>query len=128
MAAVAAEGYREFAQRLREANAAADDFSGMGMAYIEFAMEHPGLFRLMFGPLRREMKRYPDLAEAADEAFAVLLAGAERFVGGRTEDVELVAYAAWSFSHGLARLVLDDVIPRERALKVSNAFLFGRAG
>ena len=128
LTAVAAEGYREFAERLRKAGEGADGFSSMGMAYIEFALEHPGLFRLMFGPLIRERERYPELGEAADAAFAVLKEGATRLIGGAAEDTESVAYAAWSFSHGLARLVLDDVIPRERAMKVSNAFLFGRAG
>jgi AcrR family transcriptional regulator len=128
LAVVAAEGYRDFTDRLRRAYEGQDGFSGMGMAYVEFAQEYPGMFRLMFGPLRRDLKRYPELAEAADEAFAVLLDGARRFVGARDEDVEAVAYAAWSFSHGLARLVLDGVIPQERARNVCDAFLFGRPG
>jgi hypothetical protein len=98
----------------------------MGLAYIDFAMNNPGLFRLMFGPLRREKERYPDLSAAADATFGVLLEAARRKVGGRDDDVESVAYAAWSFSHGLARLVLDDVIPRERAAKVCDAFLFAQ--
>ena len=126
LAAVAAEGYREFAERLRAAEAGEDGFSGIGAAYIEFALEHPGLFRLMFGPLLREREHYPDLGAAADSAFEALLLGAQRFVSGRHDDAESVAYAAWSFAHGLARLVLDDVIPRERAMKVCSAFLFGR--
>jgi AcrR family transcriptional regulator len=125
LAAVAAEGYREFAQILRDADYGA--LAGMGNAYIDFALAHPGLFRLMFGPLLRERDRYPELGAAADDAFAALLEGAQRFAGPREEDAESVAYAAWSFAHGLARLVLDEVIPRERALKVCNAFLFGRA-
>jgi AcrR family transcriptional regulator len=125
LAAVAAEGYREFAQSLRNADHGA--LSGMGNAYIDFALAHPGLFRLMFGPLLRERDRYPELGAAADDAFAALLESAQRFAGSSEEDAESVAYAAWSFAHGLARLVLDEVIPRERALKVCNAFLFGRA-
>lgn len=126
LAAVAAEGYREFAVRLGAVDAGEDGFSRMGAAYIEFALEHPGLFRLMFGPLLREREHFPELGAAADEAFAVMMAGARKFVGGEDEDIESIAYAAWSFAHGLARLVLDDVIPRERALKVCGAFLFGR--
>ncbi len=125
LAAVAAEGYREFAQMLRDADHSA--LSGMGNAYIDFALAHPGLFRLMFGPLLRERDRYPELGAAADDAFNALLEGAKHFSRPREDDAESVAYAAWSFSHGLARLVLDEVIPRERAQKVCNAFLFGRA-
>ena len=63
------------------------------MAYVEFALEHPGLFRLMFGPLRRDLKRYPELNEAAEEAFDALLQGAAHFFGGQTSDAETAAYA-----------------------------------
>src|SRR5277367_5299673 len=38
LAAVAAEGYLEFAEKLRTVNASADGFSQMGVAYIEFAL------------------------------------------------------------------------------------------
>ena len=127
LAAVAALGFRDFSEKMREAGAKGDGFAAMGEAYIEFALAHPGLFRLMFGPLLRERERYPELGAAADEAFAALLSGAQK-VAGAEADAESVAYAAWSSAHGLARLVLDDVIPRERALKVCGAFLFGRAG
>ena len=126
LAAVAAEGYRDFAAKLRAVDVGADGFARMGTAYIEFALAHPGLFRMMFGPLLRERERFPELGAAADAAFAVLMDGARKYVGAQKEDVESVAYAAWSFAHGLSRLVLDDVIPRERALKVGGAFLFGR--
>ena len=126
LAAVAALGFRDFSEKMREAGAKGDGFAALGVAYIEFALAHPGLFRLMFGPLLRERERYPELGVAADEAFSALLTGAQQVAGGE-DDAESVAYAAWSSAHGLARLVLDDVIPRERALKVCNAFLFGRA-
>jgi AcrR family transcriptional regulator len=126
LSAVAAEGYREFAEKLRAVDVSGDGFSQMGVAYIEFALAHPGLFRLMFGPLLRERDRFLELGGAADEAFAVLTDRAHNFVGDGAEDVESVAYAAWSFAHGLARLVLDEVIPRDRALKLCSAFPFGR--
>jgi AcrR family transcriptional regulator len=128
LAAVAAEGFREFTQKLREADGGRDGFTDMGTAYVEFALAHPGLFRLMFGQLLRERELYPELDAAADGAFAALMTGAQRFVDGRYGDVESVAYAAWSFAHGLARLVLDDVIPRERALDVCKGFVFSRQG
>jgi AcrR family transcriptional regulator len=127
LAAVAAGGFHEFTERLAVAQGEAHGFSGVGSAYVEFAVAHPGLFRLMFGPLLRQRELYPELGAAADAAFAVLLAGARRFVEGSDEDVESIAYAAWSFSHGLARLVLDDVIPLERALRVCRDFELGRA-
>jgi len=128
LAAVAAEGFGEFTDKLGAVEQETRGFSSMGVAYVEFAVAHPGLFRLMFGPLLRQRDLYPELGAAADSAFAVLLAGARRYVGARGDDVESVAYAAWSFSHGLARLVLDDVIPLERAMKVCEDFALGRPG
>jgi len=119
LAAVAAEGFAEFAVMLKAGGVR--DFSGMGVAYLEFAIAQPGLFRLMFGPVLKEREKYPELADAADSAFAVLLSGAKRFVGDNDADVETIAYAAWSCSHGLARLVIDDVIPAEQAFKISRA-------
>jgi AcrR family transcriptional regulator len=119
LAAVAAEGFVEFAERLEAGGA--KDFAGMGIAYLEFAITHPGLFRLMFGPLLKEREKYPELAAAADASFAVLLDGAKRFAGDKNVDVEITAYTAWSCSHGLARLVIDDVIPAEQAFRISRA-------
>ena len=119
LAAVAAEGFRQFAAGLEDAGAG--EFSGMGVAYLEFALAHPGLFRLMFGPLLKQRDKYPELAAAADASFFVLLGGARRFAGDGNADVETLAYAAWSFSHGLARLAIDDVIPAEQAFRICRA-------
>ncbi len=119
LAAVAAQGFVEFAAKL--ATAGAHEFSGMGRAYLEFAIAHPGLFRLMFGPVLKEREKYPELAAAADAAFAVLLDGAKRFAGDKDADLETIAYMAWSCSHGLARLVIDDVISAEQAFRICRA-------
>ena len=119
LAAVAAEGFAEFAAALAAAGAA--EFSGMGRAYLEFAMAHPGLFRLMFGPLLKLRDKYPELSAAADASFVVLMQGAAAFVGDDGSDIEATAYASWSFSHGLARLVIDDVIPAEQAFRICEA-------
>ena len=127
LAAVAAEGFKDFAVKMREAGESHDGYHAMGAAYIAFALDHPGMFRLMFGELLRERGRYPELDAAADSAFNGLRDGTKQFVGGNdaNSDVEAVAYAAWSFAHGLARLVLDHVIPRERAMEVVGAFMRG---
>jgi AcrR family transcriptional regulator len=116
LAAVAAEGFVEFALNLKTGGAQA--FNGMGVAYLEFALKYPGLFRLMFGPLLKTREKYAELAQASDAAFLILMEGAKGAAGA---DPETIAYAAWSFSHGLARLAIDDVISPERALKICRA-------
>ncbi len=117
LAAVSAEGFVEFADRLKIGGAQA--FNGMGVAYLEFAIKNPGLFRLMFGPLLKTRDKHAELAHASDAAFEVLMEGA-RGVAGAAE-AETVAYMAWSCSHGLARLAIDDVISPEHALKIFRA-------
>ena len=128
LAAISAQGYREFTLKLREAVAGPQGFAGMGIAYIDFALTHPGLFNLMFGQHLKERERFAELGAAADDAFAALVEGAMAFAGEAHQDLESIAYAAWSFAHGLSRLALDDVISRETAVKVSGAFLFRRPG
>ena len=47
--------------------------------------------------------------------------GARGVAGETSAQTEAIAYAAWSFSHGLARLAIDDVIPAEQALRISRS-------
>jgi len=95
----------------------------MGKAYVEFALAHPGLFRLMFGPLMRGREKFPDLAEASDAAFASLKMAARASRDMPEAEVDAAAYAAWSLVHGLSRLILDGVLPRERAADITDAIL-----
>lgn len=125
LAAVAAEGFREFGQALSEPIESGGSFAAVGRAYVEFAISHPGLFRLMFGPLIRERTRFPDLAMAADEtldkAFAELRAGVASARRTSEAGIDAAAYAAWSMLHGVSRLVLDGVVPLDRARDITAA-------
>ncbi len=113
LAAVAAEGFREFGRALADSVRDGRPFSAMGRAYVDFALAHPGLFRLMFSPLIRESERFPDLKEAAQQAFRGLQMGAAAASKSPKENVDAAALAAWSLVHGLSHLLLDGVIPPE---------------
>ncbi len=124
LAAVAAEGFREFTATLVASIADGRPFAMMGRTYVEFALAHPGLFRLMFSPLIRERDQHPELAEAAQCAFAALRAAASRGRGrGSCVGDETTAVAAWSLAHGLAHLLLDGVLPAEHANALIEAVL-----
>src|SRR5262245_57949686 len=71
LAAVAAEGFRAFGAALTAAASNPTPLAAMGLAYVRFALAHRGLFRLMFGPGIPDRDRHPELAAAADRAFAV---------------------------------------------------------
>ncbi len=86
LASVAAEGFRELAAALKAAADSGDPVSGIGPAYVDFALKKRGLFRLMFGPLLADREKYPALNEAVNEAFDFLqraITGAE---GKRQEE------------------------------------------
>jgi AcrR family transcriptional regulator len=106
VSAVAARGYRELAERLAAAHpapATLRQLTSAAVAYVQFALERPALFRIMFGePCDR------DNDERAAETAAVTLYLRE--IVGRVfprADAEAIATAIWALVHGLAFLHLD---------------------
>jgi Bacterial regulatory proteins, tetR family len=51
LASVAAEGFRELVATMEIGATESDPLRGVGLAYVEFALQKRGLFRLMFGPI-----------------------------------------------------------------------------
>ncbi|MBC7736418.1 MAG: TetR/AcrR family transcriptional regulator [Candidatus Saccharibacteria bacterium] len=105
LTALAAEGYRQFlqAQADREAQATTDPQSRLvasGLGYVDFAISHPALFRLLFGSARTDYAD-PDLARAAGDAYD-RLARQVFAAGGRSVAEEA---AVWAMAHGLADLL-----------------------
>jgi hypothetical protein len=45
---------------------------GVSLAYVDFALQKRGLFRLMFGPILVQRAKYPELDEAARAVFGLL--------------------------------------------------------
>jgi AcrR family transcriptional regulator len=123
IAAVAEEGFRG----LRDAMQARVDkcpdnpraqFRESGIAYVVFAVGHPNVFRVMFGPETAETEAYPGLHEAANEAFAVVQGLVERSQdneGIRSDDSRQIGITAWALVHGLAMLCIDGQFGPEAA-------------
>jgi AcrR family transcriptional regulator len=72
LASVAAEGFRELAAAIETGTTGSYPLGGVGLAYFNFALRKPGLFRLMFGPILVERAKYPKLNEAASAVFGLL--------------------------------------------------------
>ncbi len=123
IAAVATEGFKEFGNALAAATGGKARLSEMGLAYVDFAIAHAGLFNLMFGPQLRQRDRFPELVAASDAAFALLVEGVRQSGGVEASHVEAAAYSAWSLAHGFARLALDELIPREQVAALARAIL-----
>jgi AcrR family transcriptional regulator len=114
LTAVATLGFEALAHALDEADAGAGGdahaaLRGQGLAYVRFALDHPGRFRLMFrsGQLHAD----PLLAQHGAAAFEALARAVRRASGVadatsmREPDWHAVT-ALWSLVHGYAHLAI----------------------
>jgi AcrR family transcriptional regulator len=114
LTAVASLGFEALTQALQagDASGGADAraaLRGQGQAYVAFALQYPGRFRLMF----RQGKLHADatLQQHADTAFQVLARGVRRCFGlGADIDMDERQWnavtALWSLVHGYAHLAI----------------------
>jgi len=115
VAAVAEQGFRELMAEVQaaQADAGADvlaRFHALGVAYLRFALAHPGQFRVMFGAEAADEPAVRS-AEAAVFALAVNeIAGAQRQGLIAVGDPQELALLAWSTAHGLAVLMIDGLV------------------
>lgn len=116
LAATLAQGFDDLARRTDKARLAAGEpiaaLIATGLAYVRFADAHPRLYRLMFGP-ECDKAAYPDLMQAGHAALEVLHRAVTdcRSSGLIGEaDVQRVALAGWSLTHGLASLHVDGLL------------------
>lgn len=123
LAAVAEQGFRALEAKLVEAagtdaRAPKARLRSLAEAYVAFAMEHPGHYRVMSGPRLNEEDRFPSLEDAISRVFGLIVAEIER---GQREGVfrpgvpRDLAIGFWVSGHGFADLVLH------RRIKVKSA-------
>jgi AcrR family transcriptional regulator len=115
LTALATQGFELFAAAMAAARAAAPadpaaQLRAAARAYLGFAKEHPGLFRLMFTRARIDWDD-GTLVRAADAAYAQLSAVVAPAAGrlGLTADADIEALErlVWTQVHGEAHLVSD---------------------
>src|SRR5580692_8213905 len=124
VSAVASVGYRELSERLAAAHpspSTPQQLASVAIAYVQFALERPALFRIMFGePCDR------DNDERVAAATAVSLYVREIIQRSFPQaDADALATAIWALVHGLAFLHLDGKLdarsPQVVADRVSAA-------
>jgi hypothetical protein len=97
---------------LEGAAADRDPLVRTGLAYVEFALQKRGLFRLMFGPILAARAKYPELAAGFDLIKRIVA----RAAAGPSEE-NAAALAAWGLIHGLSALFIDGLPePHARSL------------
>ena len=115
LVAVAAEGFARLKVCLHGVTVPDPDdaltrFQDMGGAYVQFALDNPAHYRLMYGKEALRRTQYPDLQAAADAAYEELVEIIETYqeTGAiKPENPHALAYIAWSTVHGLASLIVD---------------------
>ncbi len=102
---LASEGFAELRNEIVEAaqaqGAHLDRITNVGAAYMRFVARRPALARLMFGPQLPNREAFPALAEAADSIGDEI---------GKSLGDSALGLAVWASVHGLAMLVLENVI------------------
>jgi AcrR family transcriptional regulator len=108
--ALGAEGFLRLAERLQTAWDRSGVFADVGVAYVSFAVDHPGHFEVMF---RTDLQRQDDesLHDAKAAAAGVLFGSAESVSDAAGGDTRRAAIAGWSLVHGLAELWRGGNIP-----------------
>jgi AcrR family transcriptional regulator len=119
LSAVAAVGYRELAAQLSAAHpspSTPQDLADVAVAYVQFALQRPALFRVMFGdPCDRDSGE----RVAATEAISAYV-GAIVQRSFPDADPEAMSTAIWALVHGLAFLHLDGKLDGSDPTVVAN--------
>ena len=133
--ALAIETYQHLAQALqgacdRRGGNALDRLGAIGIAYVEFAVEHPAEFRLLTRfqvcppPSDSQTGQLigtfalPPLENAANDAYNVLIGTIQEGQEAKLVaegDLESLALTCWASVHGLAVLILDGLIGKKPA-------------
>jgi AcrR family transcriptional regulator len=134
VSAVAALGYRELAEQLAAAHpspSTPEQLARVATAYVQFALERPALFRVMFGePCDRDNDERVTATAAVSQYVRAIV---ERTFP--QADAEALGTAIWALVHGLAFLHLDGkldasspTLVAERITAAIRALLTATAG
>jgi AcrR family transcriptional regulator len=132
LAELVTRGFEELTRRLARANVRHGDAKKSedrlaaaiesGQAYVGFAIDHPGVFRIMFRSEVCDPARFPAARQAGESAYREL----ERLVAlvhGPAE-VARLSSVYWGQVHGLASLIVDGPIGQQRmSVRDRRAFM-----
>jgi len=116
LSALANKGFSELAASLKDLRGKADNTSSrlakMADVTVDFALEHPHLYELMFLKPRQGARRYPHDFKAGRSPTANVIAEALRELPGRKapKDPWQIAFEIGALSHGLIMLYLGGRI------------------
>ena len=125
LAAVAEEGFKRLRTRLEDAAQQTETrdrlllFQQMGIASIQFAVDHPTHYRLMFNGEIVDPGAYPDLAKTQKSVFDLLVTSIQACQAEdkiKPGEPLALAYTVWATIHGLSSLLIDNQIRNVRSV------------
>ncbi len=116
LAAIREAGFEKFAAALEAGRAVStrnykSRLTGMGVAYVSFAREHPAYFEVMFGaqPLSEPKEEACAAELRAFEILEETIAEGQAKGDLRPGRTRLMACTLWSLVHGISALKLDQL-------------------
>ena len=130
LAAVRARAFDRHADLLESAYAAyADDPAArpaaLAQAYVQFALDHPEAYKLMFDVHQPSAGDYPDLVRAGERSRRTMSLQMETADGGGValpqSEADFIAHMYWAALHGPLMLHMSGMLPA----KISASALVG---
>ena len=110
---LASEGFYTLAAQKRSTRTtpySQENLIDVGIAYVQFAKNHPEQYKLMFGSSIEHRRDYPELMDASHTAFQCIFEHVEEGINAGflvDRDPEILAKSCWTTVHGIASLLID---------------------
>lgn len=119
IAELVTQGFEDLTRRLAKARQPRDPsdrratLEASAEAYVGFAIDRPGLFRIMFRPEQCDLSRFPRAIQAGEAAHQELHEMVRMLHGEKNAGNLALAY--WAQVHGMACLIVDGPLNLQEA-------------
>lgn len=118
IAAISTAGFQQLYEVLDSAAAAypkkpRKQLQQAALAYVQFALDHPDTFKIMFSGVLEKEKDYPAFVEISQKTFqrvVDVVRACQKAGVLKSKSTELTAVAVWGQVHGIVSLALEGQI------------------
>ena len=122
---VSASGFEKLGREMQDVVKNSDlsyeaQLLNLGKIYLQFAIENPAHYRLMYGKEALSRWNQPVLKNSADGLFDLLfdtIQGFQKEIDNQQKDTRTLVYVTWSAVHGLASILIEEHILVEVEVK-----------
>jgi AcrR family transcriptional regulator len=123
LVAVRASAFNRFCEVMEAATRSSPDprkaARNVGQGYLDFALQHPDAYRMMFDISQAEVIGHAELAEALARARRSMVAYVAPLIheGILRGDVQALGQMLWAAAHGLVMLRLSGIVTSDAELR-----------